>query len=278
MWDLEIMNQISSLKEKKINILQIGFYKNEESLWLLQNIMKNKNSKLYILNTWYQLAYNTNIMDNQYSNKNIIEKDFFKDLITYSDQYFNIKQKTEVAFQYFQKEKILFNIILIHLDNIKDILAYLISTWNILEIDGFLILSYQYKLISEIEKNIKIFVKIYNKNIKIIQFDKYYFIKKISKNNIISDIPIYIEQIALKYVKDNPFNYIEILPNINTENINWNFILSNNYVIATKKYGYNNQIERYYNYIDYVSITWLTAGLMNQICSWCSNSLSTVTL
>jgi hypothetical protein len=256
MWNLEIMNQISSLKEKKINILQIGFYQNEESLWLLQNIMKNKNSKLFIMNVWFQLSYNKDMMNNHYAIKIMentkIEKDFFKDLTNYSKQYINIKQKTEDAFQYFQKEKILFNIILINLDYIQDIITYLISSLNILELNGFLLLSYQLKSIQQIDNILQTFIKIYNENIKIFYFDKYYLIQKISKknNNIVKDIPLYIEEIVKKYIKDKPFNYNEILPKLDIKDIKYNLIISNYFIPSDKKYGYNYQIEKYIRFIN----------------------------
>ncbi len=59
MWDLDVLNLLYKSKKKKINILQIGFISNIESLWILKNI----SSKLYIYDFWYQYTKKEDTID-----------------------------------------------------------------------------------------------------------------------------------------------------------------------------------------------------------------------
>ncbi len=117
MWDIQITNSLSILKNKKLNILQIGFSNNENSVWLINNIMKNKKSKLYILNLWYQHEKNKEMMNDQsmlkYFDFKNGDKIFFEDLKEYSEKIINVKKKSEEMFSFFRENKILFDLILI---------------------------------------------------------------------------------------------------------------------------------------------------------------------
>ncbi len=252
MWNLQITNEISLFKNNKINILQIGFSNNQDSLWLLNNIMKDKNSKLYILNLWYQSDKNQEMMNEQsmvkFLKKDDSDKFFFKDLKEYSDKIINLKKKSEEMFNFFKDNNIFFDLIFIDFMFLRNPLTYLIFSWELLNKDGIFILINTNQ--NDIFNNINTFLTIYEKNIKLIKLNNFMLIKKIHIQNKNMDIPLFIDKIFDKYLKFKEYNLSFNIPNIHMKKIDWNFILNDNYINQkNKKYGYNYEIDKYINFI-----------------------------
>ncbi len=250
MFDLKITNELSNIKNKKLNILQIGFYDNNYTKWLLNNLITNNNSKLYILNIWYQSEKNSNMINDK-SMINFLSKDdndkyFFKDLKNYMDKILNIKEKSEVMFKYFKNIDISFELILINLKFLKNPLLYIISCWEFLKNNGILILLNTNKEDS-LNDMIETFIKTYGQNIEVLKMNNIFLLKKkiIIQQNI--DIPIYIYKIFNKFLQFKNYDLNKTIPNIHMNKIIWEFKL------GTKKYDnnlcFNYEIEKYYNYV-----------------------------
>ncbi len=252
MWDLQITNEISLIKNKKINILQIGFFNNEYSIWLLNNIMLNNNSKLYILNPWYQNEKNQNMI-NQQSTHNFLKKKededkfFFKDLKSFSNKIINIKKKTEEMFRFFNEEKINFELILIDLKFLNFILTYLIYSIELLSKSGILVLINTNSVNNNI---IETFINTFQKNIKVIRFNNIILFKHNLEEINKLDIPLYIEHVFNKYLSFKEYNIKNSVPKIKLKKILWNFELNDNFFYSNEKlFEYNYEIEKYNDYI-----------------------------
>ncbi len=251
MWNLQITDEISLVKNKKLNILQIGFSNNEYTIWLLNNIMKNNNSKLYILNLWYQSEKNQEMTNDKSIIKFFKKEDgdnfFFKDLRPYSSKIINIKKKSVDMFNFCYKEKIQFDLIFIDLQFLTNILSYLISSLELLSESGILILIN----INLINENIlQTFINAYQKNIKISRVNNIILLKKKIESKNKTDLPLYFEEIFYKYLAFEEYNIKKNIPKINLKNIFWDFKINNYYYDSMNKdYGYNYEIEKYKDFI-----------------------------
>lgn len=108
---------------QNINVLVIGVYKGDASLWFLQNILSSSKSKLYAIDKGSNLltAYKKNIR--KFKDKVIIYRDTSFKTLTNLNQY-NIK----------------FDIIYIDASHFsKDVISEAILSWNLLKINGILV-------------------------------------------------------------------------------------------------------------------------------------------
>lgn len=119
---------------KNINVLQIGVYKGDASLWFLKNILTSSTSKLYSIDTFEGSdEYIQNQKENLFTTyKNNIRK--FKDkVIIYKD----ISFKTLINLN---QDNVKFDIIYIDASHFsKDVISDAILSWNLLKINGILI-------------------------------------------------------------------------------------------------------------------------------------------
>ncbi len=140
---------------------------------------------------------------------------------------------------------IIFDIIIINSLCLNNILSDIISLFNILKNDGYLLI-FNYN-----KKIIKSFIDIYQNVIKIKYFNNLIIIQKIEKSDL--NIPIYIYSI-IEYIKNfKPLNTKINLLNLHKKDnktINWNFVLNSNYYKGEYQYGYNYEIEKYNTYIN----------------------------
>lgn len=246
MFDLEIINELTKYKNKKINILQIGFTDYETTIWLLKNIIEKKDSKIFFLNTKYLINKNMNINMNKNMVKN--DKEFF-DIIKkekeYKDSIIDINKNIDESFYLFTQKKFLFDIILINGRIITNYLNILIKSINLLNKDGIIFITN----IDKSNSTIEIFLSMYKNDVSSIQIKDNLVLQKKIKDTISLDIPIYIQKILNIYIDHNIFSFFKKVPISKQKNNQWNFILNNNYTNGLNTLNYDYQIEKYNNYI-----------------------------
>ena len=170
---------LSHLKDTKLNCLDLGADNGDNAKWLLNNICKNKDSKIYSINNWTDdnifTKFTKNIESTNKTHHNIIINDkIFKTLI-------NLIQKNEIKF----------DIIIINTDNNGlDILTNTILAWNLLIEDGILIFDeYDIKQVGvKYDNQIKAldsFISIFEVQLKVLYSGYQYIVQKIyNKSNI----------------------------------------------------------------------------------------------
>jgi len=174
---------ISILKEyakHEINILEIGVYKGVSSVWFLDNLMKNKNSRLYLCDTWTgSVEYNNDF--------NKVFEIFSKNIekAPHNDQIIINKKRSDEALMQYIKENINFDIIFIDASHdSRDVMLDAMLSWKVLKLNGILIFDdYLWnKMPNDYEcpkLAIDNFVKMYRDNIKILKVGYQVIIKKI---------------------------------------------------------------------------------------------------
>lgn len=246
MFDLEIINELTKYKNQKINILQIGFTDYETTIWLLKNIIENKDSKIFFFNTKYLINKNMNMNMNMKILKNDKEFiDIMKKEKEYKDTIIDIKKNIDELFYLFTQKNILFDIILINGKVIINYLNILIKSIHVLKKDGMIFITNTDKSNSTIE----IFLSMYKNDVSSIQIKDNYIIQKKIKDIISLDLPIYIQKILNIYNEHDVFNIYTKIP-ISKFKINqWDFNLNNNYTNGLNSLNYDYQIEKYIEYL-----------------------------
>ncbi len=205
-------------KNIPINILSV--YNSKYIEWIYNNIINNSENFLYILN------------------QTLLKKDIFK-----NNQIIYIKEDQI----YNHINNVLFYYIIINDNLLNNQINNLINIYNLLEDDGKIILI-KSKKSKKLKNQLKLFISIYKMNIDLKETKEYYIIHKI-KNKEDINIPIYvykiIEVFSLPLLKK-----LKIILNKNqVKNINWKFMLNNQYSKGNSIFGYNYLIEKYENFI-----------------------------
>jgi predicted O-methyltransferase YrrM len=173
---------LSEFKKQQINVLEIGVFEGVSSVWFLDNIVKHKDSRLYLVDTWegsveYSINFNKvyktflkNIEKSQNNNKIIINK----------------KMSSSALMQYIN-ENILFDIIFIDASHdSRDVMLDALLSWKVLKLNGILIFDdYLWKKMPNDYECPKLaidnFIKLYRSNIKILNISYQLILKKISE-------------------------------------------------------------------------------------------------
>ncbi len=240
MWDLDVLNLLYKTKKKKINILQIGFMSNIESLWILNNT----SSKLYIYDYWNQYTKKEDIIelpileDKFYFNKS--KDEFYEQIDEYKKNIIVFEKNKKQIKKILEKDNINFDYILINRTYLNNITDYLLLFWPFLNNKGTI-------LINKLGKNkedlliIESFTKVYENDIKLKEFSD---ILIIEKNIETVKVPKNIQKTLNEYLTLKNFDEL-----INIQRykgiIKWNIKLSNKFILKT-----GNLIkQKYYNYI-----------------------------
>ncbi len=146
MWDIDVLNLLYKAKKNKINILQIGFMSNTESLWICKNIIKkNKSSKLYIYDFWNQYKEKEDIMnlpildDTYFYNKS--KDEFYHGLEEYNKNIVSLKKDKEELKKELKKDNLHLDYILINRTYLNNISDYLLLLWPYLNNDGNILIN-----------------------------------------------------------------------------------------------------------------------------------------
>ncbi len=245
MWDIDVLNLLYKAKKKKINILQIGFMSNTESLWICKNIIeKNNSSKLYIYDFWNQYKEKEDIItlpilqDTFFFNKS--KDDFYDGLEKYNKKNIVLFTKNkEQLKKELKKDNLHFDYILINRTYLNNISDYLLLLWSFLKEDGFI-------LINKLGKNeedlliIESFIKVYENDIKLKEYSD---ILIIEKNIEKIKIPKNIQKTLDKYFKLQHFDDVLEIPHYKGK-IEWDIQTSDKNLIKS-----NIVFEKYYDYI-----------------------------
>ncbi len=255
MWDLEIIKKLSKYKNLETKILLIGYTNNDEINWLINNILINKNSELFILDTWNLIDTNINMLNpfdmknEDLKNKNKFVRELKK--IDQNEKIIVLKKTLENSFLIFDEKNINFDIILIDCKLISNVMNILIYSLKYINNNGFIILS-------NFENNkiiIDSFINIFNSEIIFDKKNNFITISKNENKNFTTELPIYINKLLDKYLKINNF-FINInLPKNNIKKINWKFEINDNYKYNSSLLNYKYEIEKYNNYIYDISNT-----------------------
>ena len=131
-WDIYLNRFI----DKKINCLEIGSYKGATSVWMLNNLCKNKESNVFSVDPWEESPEYLNI------NFSDIEKTFDENIKNTGKKSQNVKMKmfSTEAFDILKNKKVTFDVIFI--DNsheAKNIMRDAVLSWDLLNENGILI-------------------------------------------------------------------------------------------------------------------------------------------
>lgn len=125
-WD-KWTKYINNYNQKKINCLDIGSYTGELTCWMLNNLCKNNNSKVFSIDTWDQLTedkFDINVRQTSKEDSNIKMKMNFKDSIIQFKNYGFIT----------------FDIIFINVDREENnVLIDAILAWDLLDLYGIIV-------------------------------------------------------------------------------------------------------------------------------------------
>ncbi len=248
MWDIDVLNLLYKAKKKKINILQIGFMSNTESLWICKNIIeKNNSSKLYIYDFWNQYKEKEDIItlpilqDTFFFNKS--KDDFYDGLEKYNKKNIVLFTKNkEQLKKELKKDNLHFDYILINRTYLNNISDYLLLLWAYLKNDGNI-------LINKLGKNeedlliIESFIKVYENDIKLKEFSD---ILIIEKNIEKIKIPKNIEKTLDEYLKLEHFDEVLEIPHYKGK-IEWDIQTSDKEKELSFFKKYKKFIKKYYD-------------------------------
>lgn len=241
MLNIQIIDQLSKLKDKKISILQLGFQDYILSEWITKNIMNHPKSELFFLNIEYQYHQNDSMIDR---NKIKIRKNIFKT----SKHFIDIQKTSNQMLLSFREEKRKFDLILIDLQFMKNRLSYIIQSWDLLKDDGILLLINP-DFNQSNDKVVETFLNIYGKNMDIYKSKEMTMIgKKLNVGDVLN-FPIYIEKILNQYLSSKTLEMEKRLKTGKMKKIDWNFEINNQYIKGEYNYGYHYEIEKYEKYI-----------------------------
>ena len=206
-WDKFLYNFVG----KKINIMEIGVYEGEATTWFLKNLMTNKESKIYAIDTFE-------------GSPEYIGTDFSKIKKTFLNNIKKTKRDNQVIVMemmsftalnklIYEKKMInQFDIIFIDASHeANDVILDAVLSWRLLKVEGILIFD-DYKWKKIVQKNyrpalaIDSFIEIYKPEIEVLNIGWQFILKKIEKDD--SDLPIVTENI-FNEVNDLYDNYFE---------------------------------------------------------------------
>lgn len=226
-WDKFLYNFVG----KKLNIMEIGAYEGEATSWFLRNLMSNKESKIYAIDTF---KGSPEYIDTDFS---VIKKTFFKNIkeTKRDNQVIVMEMMSFTALNKLIYEKKMinqFDIIFIDASHeANDVIMDAVLAWNLLKVNGVLIFD-DYKWKKIIQKNyrpalaIDSFIAIFKPEIEVLNIGWQFILRKIEKDE--SDLPIVTENLFNEvndlytnfYKKFYDFNKIEL--ETHNEKINFN--------------------------------------------------------
>ena len=229
-WDKFLYNFVG----KKVNIMEIGAYEGEATSWFLRNLMSNKESKIYAIDTF---KGSPEYIDTDFS---VIKKTFYKNIneTKRDNQVIVMEMMSFSALNkliYETKMINQFDIIFIDASHeANDVIMDAVLAWNLLKVNGVLIFD-DYKWKKIIQKNyrpalaIDSFIEIFKPEIEVLNIGWQFILKKIEKDE--SDLPIVTENLfnEVNELYDNffnkfyNFNNIELETHNNKINFNINF-------------------------------------------------------
>ena len=238
--------------DKKINCLEVGSYKGDTSVWMLKNLCKNKESKVFSVDPFEESPEYLNI------NFKDIEKIFDENIKNSGKGSQNVKMKmfSTEAFNILKNKKVSFDVIFI--DNsheAKNIMRDVVLSWDLLNENGILIFGdYGWDTLNKDYLRPKIaidsFIHIFKPEIKVIFKDYQLMVEKINNKDI--DTPEMDDYWKL-------LNDINMIKNDNVECIideeikdfiKFDFKLSVTALQFTKDFNYD---ETYYDIIENIS-------------------------
>ena len=247
-WDI----YLNTFIDKKINCLEIGSYKGDTTVWMLKNLCKNKDSRVYSVDPWEESPGYLNI------NFKDIEKTFDENVKNSGKGTQNVKMKmfSTEAFNTLINKKITFDIIFI--DNsheAKNIMRDAVLYWDLLNENGILIFGdYEWDKLNKdyLRPSIAIdsFIHIYKPELQVIFKGYQLMVEKI--NNRDDDKPELDDYWKL-------LNDINMIKNENVECnmdekikdfIKFDFKLSEKSLQFTKVFNYD---EKYYDIIENIN-------------------------
>lgn len=206
-WDKFLYNFVG----KKINIMEIGTYEGEATTWFLKNLMTNKESKIYAIDTF---EGSPEYIGTDFSK---IKKTFFNNIkkTKRDNQVIVMEMMSFTALNKLIYEKKMinqFDIIFIDASHeANDVILDAVLSWRLLKVEGILIFD-DYKWKKIVQKNyrpalaIDSFIEIYKPEIEVLNIGWQFILKKIEKDD--SDLPIVTENIYNE-VNDLYDNYFE---------------------------------------------------------------------
>ena len=246
-WDTFLSKYVG----QQLNIMEIGVYEGEATSWFLRNLMSNKESKIYAIETF---KGSPEYIDTDFS---IVKKTFFKNIkeTKRDNQVILMEMMSFVALnQLIYEKKMLekFDIIFIDASHeANNVIIDAVLSWNLLKTGGIMILDdYRWKKI--VQKNyrpalaIDAFLDIFKPEIKILNIGWQIIIEKIVKDE--SDYPIVTENIfnEINIIYDNFFELFYKFNNIKLESHN-NKIKFNIEFDKIEKLYESNNITQYLN-------------------------------
>ena len=207
-------NNLLPLKDNINKILEIGSYEGRSSVWFLNNIMNNEHSRLYCIDPFFATG---NYKENFLHNINI----------SYNNTKINIIENTALlGLSQLIVTKKQFNIIYINSSHYsKDVNQYLVLSWNLITINGLLILDDS--LFTEVKENIdskllpqdtiEHFLSTISNQYEVIHKDYQLLIKKIyhkTQNDFLNDIGLKTQSLVEKL----KYNNIELLQSLIPKN------------------------------------------------------------
>jgi predicted O-methyltransferase YrrM len=249
-WDIYLSKYVNM----KINCLEIGSYKGDATVWMLVNLCKNIESKVFSVDSWEGSPEYVNVDFSE------IEKKFDENIKNTGKKSQNVKMKmfSTDALIILKDKKYMFDVIFIDASHeAKDVIKDAVLSWDLLNEGGTLIFDdYEWDKLNKDYFRPKIaidsFIHIFKPELKVVFMGYQAMIEKINHKNIekpeLEDYWKLIEDI-------NNLSNEEIEYNINEDNIK-NYIkfdlkTSNKPLQFTKDLKYN---EKYYDILENINI------------------------
>lgn len=258
-WDL----YLSKFLGKKVNILEIGSYRGDATAWFLNNLVSDKKSMVYAVDTWSGSP--------EYFNSNFteIEKAFNKTIESTgkSKQLIKMKMLSSKALIELNRDNIMFDIIFIDASHEAiDVLSDAILSWNILNENGILI--FDDYLWDKIEGDhfrpkiaIDTFVHVYKTQLKTLYFGWQVIIQKRLIDEFNKPVPTKYYDLMNRLNKYNISNLLCILEET-PKNININLNITDKKILYKKELGFNNDL---YNLSKNVNKSMTKTGKLNEL-------------
>ncbi|CAI2176953.1 7768_t:CDS:1 [Funneliformis geosporum] len=174
-WD----KTLKDLKSKKINVLEIGIFEGRSTIWILEELFKNPESKLISIDTFERIFADN---DNETTfRENIKESGKANQIEILKDYSFNVLVKLNY------EKKMKFDFIYIDGSHVScDVLSDAVLSWNLLREGGIMIFDdYEWDYFEEETNNPRIaidsFLRCYQTQIEIIYKRYQVAIRKVIK-------------------------------------------------------------------------------------------------
>jgi len=238
-WDI----YLSKFVGKKVNILEIGSYRGDATSWFLNNLVSDKKSMVYAVDTWSGSP--------EYFNGDFTEiEDVFDKTIEStgkSKQLIKMKMLSTKALIELNRDTIMFDIIFIDASHEAiDVLSDAILSWNILNENGILI--FDDYLWDKIEGDhfrpkiaIDTFVHVYKTQLKTLYFGWQVIIQKRLIDEFNKPVPTKFYDLMNRLNNYNIPNLLCILEE-NPKKININLNFTNKKLLYKKELGFNDDL------------------------------------